>query len=182
MLNASRTRMEADALGALEVPADAYWGIHTERARRNFQVSGRPVAPALIRALALVKQAACLTNRGLGCLDPARAQALLGACEAVAGGALADQFPLDALQGGAGTSTNMNVNEVLANLALERLGRPKGDYAGMHPPRPCGWRPWGAWASWARRWRACRACCSARRPSSGASSRWAAPSWWRPCP
>jgi aspartate ammonia-lyase len=125
--------MEADALGALEVPADAYWGIHTERARRNFQVSGRPVAPALIRALALVKQAACLTNRGLGCLDPARAQALLGACEAVAGGALADQFPLDALQGGAGTSTNMNVNEVLANLALERLGRPKGDYAGMHP-------------------------------------------------
>ena len=127
------TRTERDALGALEIPADAYWGIHTERARRNFQISGRCVRPELIRALAQVKEACCLANLELGYLDQRRAEAILQACREVAEGKFAGEFPVDALQGGAGTSTNMNVNEVIANRAIELLGGNRGDYALVHP-------------------------------------------------
>jgi aspartate ammonia-lyase len=127
------TRREHDALGEMEVPAEAYWGIHTERARRTFDLAGRRVDLALIHALALVKQAACQANAELGLLDAPRAKALEQACQEVAAGQWDLQFPLDALQGGAGTSTNMNLNEVLANRALELLGRPKGDYGFLHP-------------------------------------------------
>src|SRR5579863_5770809 len=130
------TRREHDLLGELEVPADAYWGVHTLRAVANFPITGVPIGhfPELVRALALVKQAAARANRRLGQLPPAKAEAIDRACELIAGeGRFLDQFVVDAVQGGAGTSTNMNANEVIANVALELMGRPKGDYASLHP-------------------------------------------------
>ena len=122
------TRTEHDLLGERDVPGDAYWGIHTLRARENFPISGTPIGiyPDLVHSLALVKHAAALANRDLGELDAERAAAIVAACEELAGGALHEQFVVDVIQGGAGTSTNMNANEVIANRALELLGRPKG--------------------------------------------------------
>ena len=129
------TRTEHDLLGEKEVPADAYWGVHTERARENFPITGVPVGryPFLVRGLAFVKEAAALANRDLGLLDERRAAAISAACRELRAGALHDQFVVDLIQGGAGTSTNMNANEVIANRALEILGRTKGDYAHVHP-------------------------------------------------
>ena len=129
------TRREHDLLGEREVPADAYWGIHTLRALENFPISGKQIGsyPDLVRALALVKQAAAQANVELGQLDAARADAIVAACQEIVGGGLHDQFVVDVIQGGAGTSTNMNANEVIANRALELLGREKGDYAYLHP-------------------------------------------------
>ncbi|HEY2717749.1 MAG TPA: aspartate ammonia-lyase [Solirubrobacterales bacterium] len=131
----ARFRRERDLLGTREVPAEAYWGIHTLRARENFQISGEPIGRRrhLIRGLAAVKRAAAEANRDLGLLGPERAEAILVACEEIRDGALRDQFVVDVLQGGAGTSTNMNLNEVIANRALELLGREKGEYARLHP-------------------------------------------------
>ena len=128
-----KSRIEHDMLGEREVPAAAYYGIHTVRAVANFPLSGRRVAPVLIRALALVKKACCLANAELGYLDAERATAIAAACDEISEGRLADQFVTDALQGGAGTSTNMNMNEVIANRALEIRNRAKGDYAFIHP-------------------------------------------------
>lgn len=129
------TRREHDALGEKAIAADSLWGIHTERARENFAFSQRRVPFALIEAMAVVKQAAAVTNGELGTLPKNIAEAIAGACAEVCQGdaLIRAQFPLDALQGGAGTSTNMNVNEVVANLALRRLGKPLGDYASVHP-------------------------------------------------
>ncbi len=127
------SRIETDLLGPVEVSADALWGAHTERARRNFDVSGYRVPGRLIRALARVKKACCLANRELGHLPEDVAGAVTEACQALIRGEYADQFPVDALQGGAGTSTNMNVNEVVANLATERLGGRRGEYGRVHP-------------------------------------------------
>jgi aspartate ammonia-lyase len=129
------TRTEHDLLGEEAVPATAYWGVHTLRAIENFPISGRTIGacPELVRALALVKHAAALANRELGLLDTVRAGAIVAACQEIAGGALHDQFVVDVIQGGAGTSTNMNANEVIANRALELLGRQKGDYGHLHP-------------------------------------------------
>jgi aspartate ammonia-lyase len=131
----NNTRIEKDALGEMAIPGDVLWGIHTERARKNFALCGRPVPWELISAIATVKQAAAETNGELGYLPRDIADAIMVACcEIVAGGDfIRAQFPLDALQGGAGTSTNMNVNEVAANLALHRLGKPYGDYETVHP-------------------------------------------------
>jgi aspartate ammonia-lyase len=126
-------RIEKDFLGELTLPRDAYWGIHTERAVRNFPISGYRVRPSLIKALVLVKKACCLANAETGYLTGRKVPAILGACEEVLSGRLLEHFPLDALQGGAGTSTNMNVNEVIANRAIELLGGQKGDYALVHP-------------------------------------------------
>lgn len=126
-------REEEDLLGRLEVPAGAYWGVHTQRAIGNFPLSGRRVNPSLIRALALVKKACAAANMELGYLDAAKGNAIAAACDEIAAGNLADQFPLDALQGGAGTSTNMNLNEVIANRALELIGARRGDYRLIHP-------------------------------------------------
>ncbi|MFO7173461.1 MAG: aspartate ammonia-lyase [Bacillota bacterium] len=126
-------RVERDALGEREVPAEVYWGIHTLRALENFPLTGRPVHPAWVRALAEVKLAAARANTELGLLDPEVGRAIAAAAAEVAAGALADQFPVDALQGGAGTSFNMNMNEVLANRALELLGEPRGRYDRIHP-------------------------------------------------
>ncbi|MGC9953093.1 MAG: aspartate ammonia-lyase [Rhizomicrobium sp.] len=128
-------RKERDALGEIDIAADALWGIHTERALRNFALSKRRVPYALIASIATVKHAAAIANAELGYLNRDVADAIVAACaEVCQGGAVMEaQFPLDALQGGAGTSTNMNVNEVVANLALKRLGKPLGDYESVHP-------------------------------------------------
>ena len=128
-------RVEHDLIGDRQVPVDAYYGVHTLRALENFPISGTPIAiyPDLIGALACAKQAAAIANRELGLLDDERADAIVRACEEIRGGALLDEFVVDVIQGGAGTSTNMNANEVIANRALELLGARKGDYARLHP-------------------------------------------------
>ncbi len=128
-------RMEHDLLGDRPVPDAAYWGIHTLRAIENFPITGVRLAayPDFIRALAMVKRAAAMANRDLSVLDVARAKAIEQACIDIALGGLHEQFVVDMVQGGAGTSTNMNANEVIANLALEILGKRRGDYATLHP-------------------------------------------------
>jgi aspartate ammonia-lyase len=128
-------RLEHDLLGDVAVPAAAYYGAHTARALENFPISGTTLAaqPHLVTALATVKQAAATANRDLGLLPAALAQPLIRACEEVRGGAFHEQFVVDLIQGGAGTSTNMNANEVLANRALEHLGLPRGSYGTLHP-------------------------------------------------
>ena len=126
-------RIEHDLIGSKEIPADAYYGIQTARAAENFKVSRQVVHPELIKALAVVKQAAAGTNMSIGLLDLETGQAILQATGEVADGKLAEHFIVDALQGGAGTSTNMNVNEVIANRAIEILGGEKGDYSLVHP-------------------------------------------------
>jgi len=129
------TRVEHDLLGDKEVPADAYWGVHTARARENFPITGTAISayPHLIEALAAVKEAAARANAGLGLLEPDVAEAICTACKEIRAGALHGEFVVDVIQGGAGTSTNMNANEVIANRALEILGQVKGDYARVHP-------------------------------------------------
>ena len=126
-------RIEHDFLGSLEVPADAYWGIYTQRAINNFPISGIKVHAGLIRSLAQTKKACSLANLETGYLNPEKGKAIIAACDEIAAGKLSDQFPIDALQGGAGTSTNMNMNEVIANRAIEILGRQKGNYTIIHP-------------------------------------------------
>jgi len=128
-------RIEHDLVGDREVPAGAYYGVHTLRARENFAITGTAISiyPDLVRALACVKQAAARANLELGLLDDARAGAIMRACEEIRGGALLQEFVVDVIQGGAGTSTNMNANEVIANRALELLDARKGDYARLHP-------------------------------------------------
>ncbi|WP_120523083.1 aspartate ammonia-lyase [Arthrobacter celericrescens] len=129
------TRVEHDSLGYREVPEDAYWGISTLRAVENFPVSGRTIGSirSLVWGLGAVKYAAARANEGLGLLDPAKSAAIQQASLEVMDGLLDGQFVVDAIQGGAGTSTNMNANEVIANRALELMGRAKGDYAALHP-------------------------------------------------
>jgi aspartate ammonia-lyase len=132
---APATRTETDSLGSREVPADAYWGIHTARALENFPITRRAIFnyPDLITALARVKQAAARANRDLGDLDPAKAEIIDRVCEEIIAGGLHDQFVVGVIQGGAGTSTNMNTNEVIANRGLEIMGFPRGAYANLHP-------------------------------------------------
>lgn len=129
------TRSEYDLLGYLDVPADAWYGIQTQRAANNFAITGVPIShfPELIRALAMVKQAAALTNQDYGLLNATKTEAIVSACEDVAAGQYLDQFIVDVIQGGAGTSTNMNANEVIANIALAKLGHARGEYAHLHP-------------------------------------------------
>ena len=110
-------RIEHDSMGDLQVPASALWGAQTQRAKDNFHISGRPMPAAFIRAHARLKAAAAEVNHGLGVLDAERTQAIIKAAQAIAGGQHADQFPIDRYQTGSGTSTNMNVNEVIAHLA-----------------------------------------------------------------
>ena len=129
------TRIEHDLIGDRQVPAAAYYGVHTLRALENFPITGTPISiyPYLIEALACVKQAAAIANCELGLLDGERTDAIVHACEEIRSGALLQEFVVDVIQGGAGTSTNMNANEVIANRALELLGARKGDYARLHP-------------------------------------------------
>lgn len=128
-------RFERDSLGELAIPADAYWGVHTARALENFPITRRAISnyPDLVRALVLVKRAAARANARLGAISPEKADVIDRVCEEILGGALHDQFVVGVIQGGAGTSTNMNTNEVIANRGLELLGFPRGDYARLHP-------------------------------------------------
>ena len=126
-------RIEKDTLGEVRVPAAAYWGAQTQRAVENFPISGLRAHPALVRAHVAVKLAAARANCRLGKLDPKPAKAIEDACEEVLGGKLLDQWVVDVFQAGAGTSFNMNANEVLANRANELLGRPLGSYQPVHP-------------------------------------------------
>ena len=128
-------RIDHDLLGDRHVPAEAYWGVHTLRAVENFPITGQPLSTNahLVRGLAAVKLAAARTNRELGLLDAERCEAIEAACREILDGGLLDQFVVDVIQGGAGTSSNMNANEVIANRALELLGHAKGEYAYLHP-------------------------------------------------
>jgi len=135
MSSAVPFRIEKDLLGTLEVPTSAYYGIQTLRAVNNFRLSGVPLAhyPKLVIALAMVKQAAADANRQLGHLGEDKHAAISQACARIVRGECHDQFVVDVIQGGAGTSTNMNANEVIANLALEAMGHAKGEYGFLHP-------------------------------------------------
>lgn len=126
-------RTERDSLGELPVPAEAYYGVHTQRALHNFSISGLTAPVELVLATVRVKKAAAEVNAALGRLDPTVADAIVAASQDVLDGQLLDQFVVDVYQAGAGTSHNMNVNEVLANRAAERLGEPRGTYGRVHP-------------------------------------------------
>ena len=128
-----QTRTERDSLGEHIVPAQAYYGVQTARARDNFPISGLHAHPELIRATALIKQAAAEAHLALGELDADRARAIIQAASEIAAGQWHDQFVVDVFQAGAGTSHNMNANEVIANRAIEILGGQRGDYSKVHP-------------------------------------------------
>lgn len=130
------TRKEVDLLGERDVPADAYWGIHTLRAIENFNISNAVISdiPEFVRGMVMVKKATALANGELGAIPDKIAKAIVAACdEILTTGKCLDQFPSDVYQGGAGTSVNMNTNEVVANLALEFLGHKKGEYQYLDP-------------------------------------------------
>lgn len=126
------TRRESDSVGTLKIPKDAYYGVQSLRGHQNFQISGVKMHPLFIKNITLIKKAAALTNGACGELAPDIMQAILTACEEVLSGQFAEDFITDAIQGGAGTSVNMNVNEVIANRATELLGGKKGEYL-CHP-------------------------------------------------
>ena len=132
----SATRIEVDLLGKMEIPNDAYYGIHTLRAVDNFQISGITIndIPNFIRGMVQVKKAAAMANRRLHTLPRDKADAIVWACDEILNnGRCMDQFPIDVFQGGAGTSLNMNINEVISNLALEHIGHEKGSYDIINP-------------------------------------------------
>ena len=128
-----KTRMESDSIGSMEVPEEAYYGVQTLRAKKNFPITSRRMHEKLIISLAEIKKAAAITNKNGGKLKPHIANAIINACDEIICGKLHDQFILDPIQGGAGTSANMNANEVIANRAIELLGGRKGDYSIIHP-------------------------------------------------
>ncbi len=127
------TRMEKDSVGAMQVPAEAYYGVQSLRAQENFPITGRTMHPVLVDNILRIKRACALANQEAGALPGQIADAIVKACDEILGGKLRDQFIVDTIQGGAGTSANMNANEVVANRALEILGHEKGDYQHAHP-------------------------------------------------
>lgn len=129
----TRYRLESDSVGEKKIPEDAYYGVQSLRANENFRITGRLVHPELIKALAEIKKAAAITNMGINLLDNDKGQAIVKACDEIIEGKLHDQFITDPIQGGAGTSINMNINEVVANRATEILGGKLGDYSYVHP-------------------------------------------------
>ena len=135
LLETTGSRTETDFMGARQIPAAAYWGIQTLRAVENFPITGTAISayPTLVKALAQVKHAAVLANFDLGLIDAVKKDAIVAACQDIEQGRLLEQFVVDVIQGGAGTSTNMNANEVIANRALEHLGLDKGGYSMIHP-------------------------------------------------
>src|SRR5882724_9572863 len=128
-------RIEKDFLGEKQIPEDAYYGIQTLRGKENFTITGMPMSrePYFVKAFGYVKKAAAMANRDLGVVDPKIADAIIRACDRVIAGDMNDHFVTDFIQGGAGTSTNMNANEVIANLALESLGHKKGEDQYVNP-------------------------------------------------
>jgi aspartate ammonia-lyase len=135
MMETKRFRVESDLLGERLVPAEAYYGVQTQRALENYKISNTRMCdyPEYIIAMAYVKMAAAAANAELGALDPAIADAIIAACKEIVAGKFHDQFPVDMMQGGAGTSVNMNANEVIANRALELMGHEKGEYQFCSP-------------------------------------------------
>ena len=128
-----RTRTEADSIGVMEVPAEAYYGVQALRAKENFPITHQQLHPEFIKSMAKLKKAAAITNRDAGLLPLNIASAIMKACDELIAGKYTDSFIVDAIQGGAGTSANMNANEVIANRAIEILGETKGDYSIVHP-------------------------------------------------
>ena len=126
-------RIESDSIGEKEVPIDAYYGVQTLRAYENFKISGKRINVEFIKSIVEIKQAAAITNGQVGAIDKVVASAIVKACDEILEGKLLDNFIVDAIQGGAGTSFNMNANEVIANRAIEILGKQKGDYIIVHP-------------------------------------------------
>ncbi len=129
----STMRTEADSIGSMEIPAEAYYGVQSLRGKRNFPITGHPMHPAFIENIAKIKLAAAQVNKESGELPADKADAIVNACREIISGMFRDAFIVDAIQGGAGTSANMNMNEVAANRAIEILGGSKGDYSIVHP-------------------------------------------------
>ena len=129
----TKTRLESDSIGTMAVPADAYYGVQSLRAKQNFPITGTKLHPVFIKNLAQVKKAAAITNFDAGLLTEDAANAIIKACDEVMDGKMEDSFIVDAIQGGAGTSANMNMNEVVANRPGELLGDTKGNYTMVHP-------------------------------------------------
>ena len=126
-------RTDEDSLGRVRVPASAYYGPFTARALQQYRVTGRPAHPLLVDAFAMVKRSAAVANMKVGALDSKRGRSIVRACDDVLGGKFRDQFAVDMINSGAGTAFNMNANEVIANVALERMGRRRGEYGHLHP-------------------------------------------------
>ena len=126
-------RIESDSIGSLEVEENAYYGVQSLRAKRNFPITGRHVLDIFNKNLALIKKACCMTNEEAGLLSEEKANAIIQACDEIMEGKFRDQFITDPIQGGAGTSFNMNMNEVIANRADEILGGKLGCYEYVHP-------------------------------------------------
>ncbi|MGN1349349.1 MAG: lyase family protein, partial [Acutalibacteraceae bacterium] len=133
MADKKKTRIESDSIGEKEIDAGAYYGVQSLRGAENFPITGVMMHRELIKALAQLKKAAAMTNRDSGRLEDDKAEAIIKACDEIIDGKLHDAFIVDAIQGGAGTSANMNANEVIANRAIELLGGEKGDYSIVHP-------------------------------------------------
>jgi len=128
-----RTRVEFDSLGGVEVPEDAYYGVQTKRAMENFPVSGLRAPEVFVISYIYIKKAAALANMETCQLDKVRGNAIIKACDELLKGGLQDHIVIDIFQAGAGTSFNMNINEVIANRSLELMGKPKGDYRSLSP-------------------------------------------------
>ena len=127
------TRIEFDSIGDMHVPVEAYYGVQTLRAKNNFHITNRTIHPELIISLAEIKKAAAITNIDINKLNRKVGAAIIQACNEIISGRLHEEFIVDPIQGGAGTSANMNANEVIANRAIEILGGKKGDYSLVHP-------------------------------------------------
>lgn len=129
----NKTRLESDSIGEKDVPASAYYGVQSLRAVENFSITGSSLRPEMIHSLALLKKACAIANREAGTVEPRVADAVEAACDDILAGKYHEQFVVDPIQGGAGTSMNMNANEVIANIAIEKLGGTLGDYSIVHP-------------------------------------------------
>ena len=127
------TRTESDSIGSMTLPADVYYGVQSFRAVENFPITGRYMIPEMINSLAVLKKACAIANRDAGVFEAKIADAIVAACDDVCAGKFHDQFIVDPIQGSAGTSMNMNANEVIANVAIEKLGGTLGDYSIVHP-------------------------------------------------
>ena len=126
-------RIESDSIGSRQIPTDAYYGVQSLRGAENFRITGQLLRPEFINAMAMIKKTCAICNHAVGELDAARRDAIVTACDEILQGNLHDQFLCDPIQGGAGTTANMNANEVIANRAIELMGGKKGDYAIVHP-------------------------------------------------
>ena len=126
-------RLESDSIGSRNVPADAYYGVQSLRGAENFRITGQALRPEFVDAMAMIKKACAICNNAVGELNDARRDAIVTACDEILAGQLHDQFLCDPIQGGAGTTANMNANEVIANRAIELMGGQKGDYSIVHP-------------------------------------------------